>query len=249
MWEGGHKRPAAKTTKEDATPMKHGKKYQDSVKLIEKTRLYEPAEAMELLLQTAKAKFDETVELSVRLGVDPRHADQQVRGAVVLPHGTGKVNRVLVFAKGDKAREAEEAGADYVGAEELVTKIQTENWFDFDVAVATPDMMGVVGKIGRVLGPKGLMPNPKSGTVTMDIAKAIGDIKAGKVEYRVDKTSIVHVPIGKVSFGIEKLGENLSTIMEAIIKAKPTAAKGTYLKSVVLASTMGPGIKINPLRF
>jgi large subunit ribosomal protein L1 len=229
--------------------MKHGKKYQDSVKLIEKTRLYEPAEAMELLLQTAKAKFDETVELSVRLGVDPRHADQQVRGAVVLPHGTGKVNRVLVFAKGDKAREAEEAGADYVGAEELVTRIQTENWFDFDVAVATPDMMGVVGKIGRVLGPKGLMPNPKSGTVTMDIAKAIGDIKAGKVEYRVDKTSIVHVPIGKVSFGIEKLGENLSTIMEAIIKAKPTAAKGTYLKSVVLASTMGPGIKINPLRF
>jgi large subunit ribosomal protein L1 len=229
--------------------MKHGKKYEDSVKLIEKTRLYEPAEAMELLLQTAKAKFDETVELSVRLGVDPRHADQQVRGAVVLPHGTGKVNRVLVFAKGDKAREAEEAGADYVGAEELVNKIQTENWFDFDVAVATPDMMGVVGKIGRMLGPKGLMPNPKSGTVTMDITKAIGEIKAGKVEYRVDKTSIVHVPIGKASFGIEKLGENLGAIMEAIIKAKPTAAKGTYLKSVVLASTMGPGIKINPLRF
>ncbi|MFZ5975780.1 MAG: 50S ribosomal protein L1 [Bacillota bacterium] len=229
--------------------MKRGKKYQDSVKLIEKFKLYEPAEAMELLLQTAKAKFDETVELSVRLGVDPRHADQQVRGAVVLPHGTGKVRRVLVFAKGDKAREAEEAGADYVGAEELVTKIQTENWFDFDVAVATPDMMGVVGKIGRMLGPKGLMPNPKSGTVTMDVMRAVNEIKAGKVEYRVDKTSIVHVPLGKVSFGVEKLMENLSTIMEAVIKAKPAAAKGTYLKSVVLASTMGPGIKVNPVRF
>lgn len=229
--------------------MKRGKNYQDSVKLIEKLKLYEPVEALELLLQTAKAKFDETVELSVRLGVDPRHADQQVRGAVVLPHGTGKARRVLVFAKGDKAREAEEAGADYVGAEEMVTKIQTENWFEFDVAVATPDMMGVVGKIGRVLGPKGLMPNPKSGTVTMDVTRAVNEIKAGKVEYRVDKTSIVHVPIGKVSFGVEKLNENLSTIMEAVIKAKPSAAKGTYLKSVVLASTMGPGIKVNPVRY
>ena len=229
--------------------MKHGKNYQDSEKLIEKLKLYEPAEAMELLLQTAKAKFDETVELSVRLGVDPRHADQQVRGAIVLPHGTGKTRRVLVFAKGDKAREAEEAGADYVGAEEMVTKIQSENWFDFDVAVATPDMMGVVGKIGRVLGPKGLMPNPKSGTVTMDVTRAVNEIKAGKVEYRVDKTSIVHVPIGKVSFGVEKLMENLNTLMEAVIKAKPSAAKGTYLKSVAVASTMGPGIKINPVRF
>ena len=229
--------------------MKRGKNYQDSVKLIEKLKLYDPAEATELLLQTAKAKFDETVELSVRLGVDPRHADQQVRGAIVLPHGTGKTRRVLVFAKGDKAREAEEAGADHVGAEELVTKIQSENWFDFDVAVATPDMMGVVGKIGRVLGPKGLMPNPKSGTVTMDVTRAVNEIKSGKVEYRVDKTSIIHVPIGKVSFGVEKLGENLNTIMEAVVKAKPSAAKGTYIKSVAIASTMGPGIKINPARF
>lgn len=229
--------------------MKHGKNYVDSMKLIDKTKLYDSAEALELLLQTSKAKFDETVELAVRLGVDPRHADQQVRGAVVLPHGTGKVRRVLVFAKGEKAREAEAAGADYVGAEDMVTKIQTENWFDFDVCVATPDMMGVVGKIGRVLGPKGLMPNPKSGTVTMDVTKAISDIKAGKVEYRVDKGSIVHAPIGKVSFGNDKLTENLGVLMEAIIKAKPSAAKGAYLKSIVVASTMGPGIKISPSSF
>ncbi len=229
--------------------MKHGKNYVDSMKLIDKIKLYDSAEALELLLQTSKAKFDETVELAVRLGVDPRHADQQVRGAVVLPHGTGKVRRVLVFAKGEKAREAEAAGADYVGAEDMVTKIQTENWFDFDVCVATPDMMGVVGKIGRVLGPKGLMPNPKSGTVTMDVTKAIGDIKAGKVEYRVDKSSIVHAPIGKVSFGNDKLMENLGVLMEAIIKAKPSAAKGAYLRSIVVASTMGPGIKISPSSF
>ena len=229
--------------------MKHGKNYQDSLKLIDKMKLYDPEEGVELLLQTAKAKFDETIELSIRLGVDPRHADQQVRGAVVLPHGTGKERRVLVFAKCDKAREAEEAGADFVGAEEIVAKIQGENWFDFDIAVATPDMMGVVGKIGRLLGPKGLMPNPKSGTVTMDVARAVNEIKGGKVEYRVDKTSIVHVPIGKASFGQEKLMENLNTILEAVIKAKPAAAKGTYLKSVALASTMGPGIKLNPVRF
>ncbi len=200
-------------------------------------------------MTTAKAKFDETIEASVRLGVDPRHADQQVRGAVVLPHGTGKKVRVLVFAKGDKAREAQEAGADYVGDEDLVKKIQTENWFEFDVCVATPDMMGVVGRIGRVLGPKGLMPNPKSGTVTMDVAKAVADIKAGKVEYRVDKTSIVHCPIGKASFGVEKLEENFMTLMDAIVKAKPSAAKGTYLKSVVLSATMGPGVKFNTLKF
>jgi len=229
--------------------MKHGKKYQDSVKLIDKSKLYDPQEGLEAVLSTAKAKFDETVEASVRLGVDPRHADQQVRGAVVLPHGTGKTVRVLVFAKGDKAKEAQEAGADFVGDEDLVKKIQTENWFGFDVCVATPDMMGVVGRIGRVLGPKGLMPNPKSGTVTMDVAKAIADIKAGKVEYRVDKTSIVHVPVGKVSFGVEKLQENLSTLMEAIIKAKPAAAKGTYLKSVVLSTTMGPGVRFNSTKF
>ena len=229
--------------------MKHGKKYQDSVKLIDKSKLYDPQEGLEAVLSTAKAKFDETIEASVRLGVDPRHADQQVRGAVVLPHGTGKTVRVLVFAKGDKAKEAQEAGADFVGDEDLVKKIQTENWFGFDVCVATPDMMGVVGRIGRVLGPKGLMPNPKSGTVTMDVAKAIADIKAGKVEYRVDKTSIVHVPVGKASFGMEKLQENLSTLMEAIIKAKPAAAKGTYLKSVVLSTTMGPGVRFNTTKF
>lgn len=229
--------------------MKRGKKYTDSVKLYDKTALYDPKEAVELCLKTAQAKFDETIELSVKLGVDPRHADQQVRGAVVLPHGTGKVVRVLVFAKGDKAKEAEEAGADYVGAEEMIEKIQKENWFDFDVCVATPDMMGLVGRIGRVLGPKGLMPNPKSGTVTMDVAKAISDIKAGKVEYRVDKTAIVHVPIGKKSFDADKLMDNLQVLMEAVMKAKPSAAKGIYLKSVVLASTMGPGVKINPVRF
>ena len=229
--------------------MKRGKKYQDSVKLFDKSKLYDPEQAIDLVLQSAKANFDETIELSVKLGVDPRHADQQVRGAVVLPHGTGKKVRVLVFAKGDKAKEAEAAGADFVGAEELVAKIKDENWFEFDVCVATPDMMGVVGRIGRILGPKGLMPNPKSGTVTQDITKAIADIKAGKVEYRVDKTSIVHCPIGKKSFEPAKLNENLKVLMEAIIKAKPAAAKGTYLKSVVIASTMGPGIKVNGLKF
>ncbi|MCL2811813.1 MAG: 50S ribosomal protein L1 [Clostridia bacterium] len=229
--------------------MKHGKKYVDSAKLIDSLKAYEPAEAIDLVLQTAKAKFDETIELSARLGVDPRHADQQVRGAVVLPNGTGRTVRVLVFAKGDKAKEAEAAGADFVGAEELVTRIQTENWFGFDVVVATPDMMGVVGRIGRVLGPKGLMPNPKSGTVTMDVARAIEEIKAGKVEYRVDKTGIVHCPIGKKSFDPAKLLENLTTLMEAIIKAKPAAAKGNYLRSVVLSSTMGPGVKVNALKF
>jgi len=229
--------------------MKHGKKYVDSVKLIDKLVSYDPEQAIALTKQTAKAKFDETIELSVRLGVDPRHADQQVRGAVVLPNGTGKVVRVLVFAKGDKAKEAEEAGADFVGAEDMVARIQGEGWFGFDACVATPDMMGIVGRIGRVLGPKGLMPNPKSGTVTMDVAKAVGDIKSGKVEYRVDKTAIIHCPIGKKSFEDEKLIENLNTLMEAIVKAKPSAAKGTYLRSVVLSSTMGPGIKVNPLKF
>lgn len=229
--------------------MKHGKKYQDSAKLIDSLTAYDPEEAIALTKQTAKAKFDETIEISVRLGVDPRHADQQVRGAVVLPNGTGKVVRVLVFAKGDKAKEAEAAGADFVGAEDMVAKIQGENWFGFDACVATPDMMGVVGRIGRVLGPKGLMPNPKSGTVTMDVAKAVADIKSGKVEYRVDKTAIIHCPIGKKSFEDEKLIENLKTLMDAIVKAKPAAAKGTYLRSVVLSSTMGPGVKVNTLKF
>ncbi len=224
---------------------KQGKNYLESAKLIDRENLYDVAEAIELVQKTAKAKFDETVELHIKLGVDSRHADQQVRGAVVLPHGTGKTKRVLVFAKGDKAKEAENAGADFVGAEELVTKIQSENWFDYDVIVATPDMMGVVGRLGRVLGPKGLMPNPKSGTVTFDVEKAIQDIKAGKVEYRVDKTNIIHVPIGKASFGTEKLRENFNTLMEAVIKAKPAAAKGRYLRSVSISSTMGPGIKIN----
>ncbi|WP_438335114.1 50S ribosomal protein L1 [Clostridium cochlearium] len=223
-----------------------GKNYNESVKLIDKSTLYSPAEAMELVVKTSKAKFDETIDLAVRLGVDPRHADQQVRGAIILPHGTGKKVKVLVFAKGEKAKEAEEAGADYVGAEELVEKIQKENWFDYDVVVATPDMMGVVGRLGRVLGPKGLMPNPKSGTVTFDVSKALNDIKAGKVEYRVDKTSIVHVVIGKKSFGAEKLKDNFRVLMDAIIKAKPAAAKGQYLKSVSVSSTMGPGVKINP---
>ncbi|PRR79812.1 50S ribosomal protein L1 [Clostridium vincentii] len=222
-----------------------GKKYVESAKLIDKKTLYGPAEALELSVKTAKANFDETIELHVRLGVDPRHADQQVRGAIVLPNGTGKTVRVLVFAKGDKAKEAEAAGADFVGAEELVQKIQSENWFDYDVVVATPDMMGVVGKIGRVLGPKGLMPNPKSGTVTFDVAKAIAEIKAGKVEYRVDKTAIVHCPIGKKSFGADKLKENFHVLMEALVKAKPSASKGQYLKSVTVSSTMGPGLKIN----
>ncbi len=229
--------------------MKRGKKYKESVKIYDKLNLYDPSEAIDLCLQTAKANFDETIELSVKLGVDPRHADQQVRGAVVLPHGTGKTVRVLVIAKGEKAKEAEDAGADFVGAEEMIEKIQKENWFDFEVIVATPDMMGLVGRMGKVLGPKGLMPNPKSGTVTMDVGKAIADIKAGKVEYRLDKTAIIHVPIGKKSFDNAKLNDNLGAIMEAIVKAKPSAAKGTYLKSVVLASTMGPGIKINPVRF
>ena len=229
--------------------MKMGKKYSDSLKLIDRTKQYDPKEAIELVKQTAKAKFDETLEVSVRLGVDPRQADQQVRGAVVLPHGTGKKVRVLVFAKGEQAKAAEEAGADYVGAEELVAKIQGENWFEFDVVVATPNMMGVVGRLGRVLGPKGLMPNPKSGTVTMDVKKALAEIKAGKVEYRVDKTSIVHCPVGKASFTEEQLAGNLKALMEAIIKAKPAAAKGTYIKSAVLSSTMGPGIKLNSLKF
>jgi large subunit ribosomal protein L1 len=222
-----------------------GKNYIESAKLIDKTALYTPKEAMELVVKTSKAKFDETIELAVSLGVDPRHADQQVRGAVVLPHGTGKVVRVLVFAKGEKAKEAELAGADFVGTDELVEKIQKENWFGFDVVVATPDMMGVVGKLGRVLGPKGLMPNPKSGTVTFDVSKAIAEIKAGKVEYRVDKTCIVHVPLGKTSFGAEKLVENFHALMEAVVKAKPSAAKGQYLKSVSVSSTMGPGVKVN----
>lgn len=227
---------------------KMGKNYIESAKLVDKNALYAPAESMDLAIKTSKAKFDETIEVHVRLGVDPRHADQQVRGAVVLPHGTGKTVRVLVFAKGDKAKEAEAAGADFVGAEELVDKIQKENWFDFDVVVATPDMMGVVGRLGRVLGPKGLMPNPKSGTVTFDVAKALNDIKAGKVEYRVDKTAIVHVGIGKTSFGVEKLQENFHTLMDAIVKAKPAAAKGQYIKSVTVASTMGPGVKVNPAK-
>ena len=229
--------------------MKHGKKYTDSVKLIDSLATYDPEQAIALAKQTAKAKFDETIEISVRLGVDPRHADQQVRGAVVLPNGTGKVVRVLVFAKGDKAKEAEDAGADFVGAEDMVAKIQGESWFGFDACVATPDMMGIVGRIGRVLGPKGLMPNPKSGTVTMDVARAISDIKSGKVEYRVDKTAIIHCPIGKKSFEDAQLIENLTTLMDAIVKAKPSAAKGTYLRSVVLSSTMGPGIKVNTLKF
>ncbi len=229
--------------------MKRGKKYLESLKAYDKTMQYDPIDALQLSIDTAKANFDETIEASVRLGVDPRHADQQVRGAIVLPHGTGKTLRVLVFAKGDSAKEAQEAGAEYVGGDEFVDKIKNENWFEFDVCVATPDMMGVVGKIGRVLGPKGLMPNPKSGTVTKDVAKAITDIKAGKVEYRVDKTAIVHVIIGKKSFGKEKLMDNLGALMEALIKAKPSAAKGTYLKSVVVSSTMGPGVKINPTRF
>ena len=225
--------------------MFRGKKYQESVKLIDKSKLYEPAEALDLAVKTSKAKFDETVELHVKLGVDSRHADQQVRGAIVLPHGTGKTSKVLVFAKGAKADEAQAAGADYVGEMELVSKIQGENWFDFDVVVATPDMMGVVGRLGKVLGPKGLMPSPKAGTVTMDVEKAVKEIKAGKIEYRLDKTNIIHCPIGKVSFGKDKLAENFNALMGAIVKAKPSAAKGQYLRSVVVSSTMGPGIKVN----
>ena len=225
--------------------MNKGKKYNASAALIERTKLYDTEEAIALLCQTAKAKFDETVEVHVRLGVDSRHADQQVRGAIVLPHGTGKTVRTLVFARGDKAKAAEEAGADFVGAEDMVAKITTENWFDFDVVIATPDMMGVIGRLGKVLGPKGLMPNPKAGTVTMDVARAVTEAKAGKIEYRLDKTNIIHCPIGKASFGAEKLAENFNTLLGAIIKAKPAAAKGQYIKSCVVASTMGPGIKIN----
>ena len=224
--------------------MKRGKNYIDSKKLIENNKLYDSAEAMALAIQTAKSKFDETIELHVKLGVDPRHADQQVRGVVVLPHGTGKTVRVLVIAKGEKADEAAAAGADYVGAEDMIQKITSENWFDFDAVVTTPDMMGLVGRLGKILGPKGLMPNPESGTVTMDVTRAIHDIKAGKVEYRVDKTAIVHVPIGKKSFGQEKLMDNFNTVMEALVKAKPAAAKGQYLRSVYIASTMGPSVKI-----
>ena len=226
--------------------MKYGKKYQDSVKAFDLAKQYEANEAVSIILETAKAKLDETIELHVRLGVDPRQADQQVRGVLVLPHGTGKTKRVLVIAKGAKADAAQAAGADYVGAEELIAKIQNENWFDFDVMITTPDMMGMVGRIGRILGPKGLMPNPKSGTVTMDVERAIAEVKAGKVEYRLDKTAIIHCPIGKKSFGKEKLVENYSALMDAIVKAKPAAAKGTYLKSVTLASTMGPGVKVLP---
>ena len=228
--------------------MKRGKKYIEAAKLIERGNLYEKAEAVALVKKSAVAKFDETIEAHIRTGCDGRHADQQIRGAVVLPHGTGKVTRILVFAKGAKADEAQAAGADFVGAEELIPKIQNEGWLDFDVVVATPDMMGVVGRLGRVLGPKGLMPNPKAGTVTMDVTKAINDIKAGKIEYRLDKTNIIHVPIGKASFTEEQLADNFQTLIDAINKAKPAAVKGQYLKSVTLTSTMGPGVKINPMK-
>ncbi len=225
--------------------MKRGKRYVETAKLVDRAVTYDTADAIELVKKTAVAKFDETVEAHIRTGCDGRHADQQVRGAVVLPHGTGKVARVLVFAKGDKINEAEAAGADFVGGEELIPKIQNENWFEFDVVVATPDMMGVVGRLGRVLGPKGLMPNPKAGTVTMDVAKAIADIKAGKIEYRLDKTNIIHVPIGKASFTSDKLADNFQTLIDAILKAKPSAVKGQYLRSVTLTATMGPGVKLN----
>lgn len=229
--------------------MKHGKKYVESSKLLDRTTLYDTAEAIELCTKTGKAKFDETVEVHVRLGVDSRHADQQVRGAVVLPNGTGKKVRVMVFAKGDAAKAAQEAGAEYVGAEDYMEKIQKENWMDFDVVIATPDMMGIVGRLGKVLGPRGLMPNPKAGTVTPDAGKAVTEAKAGKIEYRLDKTNIIHCPIGKVSFGPQKLQENFETLMSAIVKAKPAASKGQYVRSCVLATTMGPGIRINPSRF
>ena len=228
--------------------MKRGKKYQDAAKQVDRSRLYETEEAVALVKKSAFAKFDETIEVHIRTGCDGRHADQQIRGAVVLPHGTGKTVRVLVFAKNQKLDEAKEAGADFVGGDELIPKIQNEGWLDFDVVVATPDMMGVVGRLGRVLGPKGLMPNPKSGTVTMDVAKALADIKAGKVEYRLDKTNIIHAAIGKVSFGEQKLEENFNALMDAIVKAKPAAAKGQYLKSVSVSTTMGPGIKVNAAR-
>ena len=224
---------------------KFGKKYQDATKQVQRAVMYEPAEALELVKKIAPAKFDETVEAAVRLGVDPRHADQQVRGAVVLPNGTGKTRLVLVFAKGDKAREAEEAGADFVGAEDMVAKIQQEGWLGFDVAIATPDMMGTVGKLGRILGPRGLMPNPKTGTVTFDVTRAVKEVKAGKIEYRVDKAGNIHAPIGKVSFEAEKLVENLRTLIDALMRAKPAAAKGTYLKGISVTSTMGPGVKIS----
>ena len=226
--------------------MKTGKRYAEAMKNVDRAALYDVADAISIVKKNASAKFDETVELHIRTGCDGRHADQQIRGAVVLPHGTGKTKKVLVFAKGPKAQEAEAAGADYVGAEEMAQRIQTENWFDFDVVVATPDMMGVVGRLGKILGPKGLMPNPKSGTVTMDVEKALQEIKAGKVEYRLDKTNIIHTPIGKASFGAEKLTDNFNALLEAVVKAKPAAAKGQYLRSVTVASTMGPGVKVNP---
>ena len=229
--------------------MKKGKRYQEAVKLVEKTKLYDLEEAVSILKKSANAKFDETIEAHIRLGVDGRHADQQVRGAVVLPHGTGKTVKVLVFAKGDNVDKALAAGADYAGGDELVPKIQNEGWLDFDVVIATPDMMGVVGRLGRVLGPKGLMPNPKAGTVTMDVVKAIEDVKAGKIEYRLDKANIIHVPVGKASFSEENIADNFNALMGAIIKAKPSAAKGQYLKSVTITSTMGPGIKLNPVKF
>lgn len=228
--------------------MRKGKKYVDSAKQIDRTKLYDPAEALQAVINTAKAKFDETVELHVKLGVDSRHADQQVRGAIVLPHGTGKQVRVLVFAKGPKAAEAEAAGAEFVGAEDMVERITKENFFDYDVVIATPDMMGLVGRLGKILGPKGLMPNPKAGTVSMDVAKAVQESKAGKIEYRLDKTNIIHCPIGKASFGTEKLQDNFNALMGAIIKAKPSAAKGQYVRSCVVASTMGPGVKVNAAR-
>ncbi len=229
--------------------MKRGKKYVEAAKLVDRTVQYDPAEAIDLVKKTAVAKFDETIEAHIRLGVDGRHADQQVRGAVVLPHGTGKKVRVLVFAKGDKVAEAEVAGADYVGGEELIPKIQNEGWFEFDVVVATPDMMGVVGRLGRVLGPKGLMPNPKAGTVTMDVTKAVNDIKAGKIEYRLDKANIIHCPVGKASFTAEQLNDNFNTLMDAIVKAKPASAKGQYMKSVTITSTMGPGVKVSTVKY
>ncbi len=229
--------------------MKHGKKYNEAAKQVDRATLYDPADAVALVKKTATAKFDETVELHIRTGCDGRHAEEQIRGAVVLPHGTGKTVRVLVFAKGDKVNEAEAAGADYVGGDELIPKIQNEGWLDFDVVVATPDMMGVVGRLGKVLGPKGLMPNPKAGTVTMDVTKAINDIKAGKIEYRLDKSNIVHCPIGKASFTEEQLADNLKAIMDAIVKAKPSSLKGTYLKSITLTSTMGPGVKVSTLKY
>ena len=228
--------------------MKKGKRYVESAKLVDRTNLYDVEEAVSIIKKTANAKFDETIEAHIKLGVDGRHADQQVRGAVVLPHGTGKKVKVLVFAKGDKVEEAQAAGADYVGGQELVPKIQNEGWLDFDVVVATPDMMGVVGRLGRVLGPKGLMPNPKAGTVTMDVTKAINDIKAGKIEYRLDKTNIIHVPVGKASFTEEQLADNFQTLIDAINKVRPAAVKGQYLKSVTLTSTMGPGVKVNPVK-